>query len=52
MIYNDFYHIVTKKKKRKKRKEEEEKKNFKINISDRLIFVEFRLLYSSNKMND
>lgn len=36
MIYNDFYHIVTKKERRRKKK----KKIYKINIPDRLISVE------------
>lgn len=35
MIYNDFYHIVTKKERRRKKK-----KIYKINIPDRLISVE------------
>lgn len=35
MIYNDFYHIVTKKERRRKKK-----KIYKINIPDRSISVE------------
>lgn len=35
MIYNDFYHIVTKKERRRRKK-----KIYKINIPDRLISVE------------